>query len=202
MKIINLKINDAISNKQPIKLNLGAGNDKVEGYYSVDLINLPGTDITADLNDPLELLPDNSVDAITSRGSFEHIKNFVGLMVEIHRVCIHNADIKAVVPHFSNPYYYSDPTHVQPFGLYTMHYFIDESMQYGRKVPCYYTSIRYKVEKITIQFYREKLIDKILEPIVSRLVNINIYTQDIYERRFCYLYPAWQIIFKMKVCKE
>lgn len=201
MKIINLKINDAISNKHLIKLNLGAGNDSVDGYYNVDLIELPGTDIMADLNKPLEILPDNSVESIVSRGSFEHIRNFVGLMVEIHRICVNNADIKTVVPHFSNPYYYSDPTHVQPFGLYTMHYFMDESLQRGRKVPSYYTSVRFKVEKIHIQFYREKLIDKFLEPIVSRLVNINIHTQDIYERRFCYLYPAWQIKYDMKVCK-
>ncbi|CAN6134411.1 Methyltransferase type 11 [Methylophilaceae bacterium] len=201
MKIINKKINEAISLNHGLMLNLGAGNDKVEGYYNVDFIDLPGTDLIADLNKPLEQLPDNSVDAIVSRGSFEHIKNFMGLMVELHRVCKNNADINTIVPHFSNPYYYSDPTHVQPFGLYTMHYFMDESIQFGRKVPDYYTKARYKVEKITIMFYREKLIDKILEPILSRIVNLNIHTQDIYERRFCYLYPAWQIKYEMKVCK-
>lgn len=201
MKIINSKINDDISNNKTIKLNLGSGNDKVQGFYNVDFINLPGTDLIADLNEPLDLLPDHSVDAIISRGSFEHIKNFMGLMIEIHRVCKNDALMTTVVPHFSNPYYYSDPTHIQPFGLYTMHYFMDESMQFGRKVPCYYTSARFRIEKITIQFYREKFLDKLLEPIVSWLVNINIHTQDLYERRFCYLYPAWQIKYDLKVCK-
>jgi hypothetical protein len=30
--------------------------------------------------------------------------------------------IEIIVPHFSNPHYYSDPTHVRFFGLYTMSY--------------------------------------------------------------------------------
>lgn len=201
MKILNKDIKKAIDLGHGISLNLGAGKAKIEGYYNVDIVALHSTDIIADLNYPLEQLPDNSVDAIYSRASFEHIKNFMGLMEEIHRICKSNADIKIVVPHFSNPYYYSDPTHVQPFGLYTMHYFMDEDLQPGRKVPSYYTSARFNLVGIRVQFYRETLLDKFLEPIISRLVNINIHTQDIYERRFSYMYPAWQIIYQLCVKK-
>lgn len=201
MKIFNADIKNAIDQRQGISLNFGAGRTTLPGYYSVDIVELPGIDIVADFNQPLDELPDNSVDAVHSRASFEHVKNFMGLMEEIHRICKPNADIKIIVPHFSNPYYYSDPTHVQPFGLYTMHYFMDEDMQPGRKVPSFYTSARFDLVSIRLQFYREKLVDKFIEPIISRLVNISINTQDIYERRFCYLYPAWQVIYQLHVKK-
>lgn len=195
MKIVNPNVNKVIEQEGTLKLNLGSGLSKVDNFFNLDVVELPGVDIVANLNEPFNLLPDNSVDAIYSRASFEHVKNLMGLMNEVHRICKPNAEICIIVPHFSNPYYYSDPTHAQPFGLYTMHYFMDESVQPGRKVPSFYTKTRFNLKSIKIQFYREKLIDKLLEPIVSRLTNISIDTQDVYERRFCYLYPAWQITY-------
>ena len=201
MKIINSNIILNISEGNLIKLNLGAGKDKVQEYYNVDLIELPGTDIVADLNNTLDQIPNSSVEAIYSRGCFEHIKKFTSLITELHRICVPGALIKTIVPHFSNPYYYSDPTHVQQFGLYTMHYFMDEKVQIRRKVPSYYTSARFELKSIKILFYRETLFDKLFDTIFGKIININIHTQDIYERRFCYFFPASQIVYEIKVIK-
>jgi hypothetical protein len=48
------------------------------------------------------------------------------LIEELGRVMAPGAALTIIVPHFSNPFYYSDPTHRTPFGLYTMAYFCDQ----------------------------------------------------------------------------
>lgn len=197
MKIINPEVNVQIEQRGVIRINLGAGQSAVAGFYNLDMIMLPGTDIVANLNENLGLFPDNSVDEIYSRASLEHVSNLIGLMEEIHRICKPNAIISIIVPHFSNAYYYSDPTHVRPFALYTMHYFMDEIDQKGRKVPSYYTSARFTLKCMQIQFYRERLVDKVLEPVISWFVNMSIGSQDVYERRLCYFFPAWQMQYML-----
>ena len=66
---------------------------------------------------------------IYSRHPLEHVRNFLPLMAELHRVTRPGGRIEIIVPHFSNPYGYSDPTHVRHFGLYTFFYFADEEDQ-------------------------------------------------------------------------
>src|SRR5271166_1555816 len=126
VRIINPKVRTAIESGQGLLLNLGCGMRPREGFFGVDLAPLPATDILADLNQPLTDLPDQSVVEITSRHTLEHVRELLPLMAEIHRICRPDARIDIVVPHFSNPYYFSDPTHVRQFGLYTFFYFADE----------------------------------------------------------------------------
>jgi len=202
MKIINPKVNDDINSGSPIKLHIGSGNSNLDGYYNLDIADLPNVDIVADLNELLTEIPDNSVSAIYARHSLEHIRNIIGLIKEFHRICRHGAEIKIIVPHFSNPYYYSDPTHVQPFGLYTLHYFMDTEEQEGRKVPSYYTNARFSPGKCKIEFYKTSLLDKILVPIIRTLTNINYITQFSYERRWVWLWPASDIKFVIYAKKQ
>ncbi len=198
MRILNPQLQRDLEQGSPIKLHLGAGKTHREGHYSVDLVELSGVDVVADLNAPLDLLPDHSVSAIYTRHTLEHIANFMGLMSELNRICRPDAEIEIIVPHFSNPYFYSDPTHVRPFGLYTMHYFMDEAKQPGRKVPAFYTSTRFILKSTRIDFYRTSLLDRMVVPILRTLVNMNFATQEIYERRFCWVWPAWQIQYKLR----
>lgn len=193
MKLINPRVKADLDDNIPIGLHLGAGEMHIAGHYNVDLVELPGIDIVADLNSTLDLLPDNSVNSIYTRHTFEHIDNFIGLMAELHRVCSSDATITIVVPHFSNPYYYSDPTHVRSFGLYSMHYFMEKTEQPGRRVPAFYTGTRFSLISTRIDFYRTSLLDRLLVPIIRYLVNFNFSTQEFYERRWIWLYPAWQI---------
>ena len=201
MKILNSKLQRDIDAGTPIKLHLGAGETHLEGHYSVDLVELPGVDVVADLNAPLDLIPDHSVSAIYTRHTLEHIQNFMGLMSELHRICRHDAEITVIVPHFSNPYFYSDPTHVRPFGLYTMHYFMDKADQPGRSVPEFYTGTRFLLKDTRIDFYRTSLLDRLAVPILRALINFSFSTQAMYERRWVWLWPAWQIHYRLKVKK-
>src|SRR5690349_7078200 len=117
MKIVNPVVQAEIAAGRPVRINLGCGPRPRDGYYGLDWLELPGVDVVADLNQPLDLLPDNSVEAIYTHHVFEHIEKFTELLQEIHRVVIPGGRVEVVVPHFSNPYGYSDPTHVRFFGL-------------------------------------------------------------------------------------
>jgi len=199
MKIINEKLIEKFKSGEGIKLHLGSGPVVKEGFYNLDLFALDSVDIVADMNQPFELIPDNSVTCIYTSHALEHVKNLQGLMKEISRICISGSKIIIIVPHFSNPYYYSDPTHVRTFGLYSMSYFIDPKYQpFKRKVPSYYTSTEFKLIETQFYFYRTSLIDRILVPLVRYVANFNISTQEFFERRWSWLYPAWQIKYILR----
>lgn len=187
---------------RPLKLDLGAGGPSGrQGFYSVDMLPLEGVDIAADLNQPLDELPDNSVGEICTRHALEHIANLLGLMAEIHRVTRPGGRIEITVPHFSNAYGFSDPTHVRFFGLYSMYYFVDPENQPPRKVPAFYSPARFRVESILLDFYYDDFLDRLLTPLVRRLVNRSLRWQEFYERRLSSLFHAAEITYAMRPVK-
>lgn len=199
MKILNPKIEIDIASKKPLKLDLGCGQNPRQGFYSVDHLEMDGVDVIADLNQPFQLLPDNCVEHIYSRHAFEHVQEFLSLMREIFRITKPRGTIEIVVPHFSNVYGYSDPTHVRFFGLYSMYYFVSpENQPKLRKVPAFYTDVRFRVNAIKIEFYRSGRLDKLFSRIFYKLVNRNVSAQDFYERRLSHLFHAWQIRYLME----
>jgi SAM-dependent methyltransferase len=193
MPILNERFSNDLADHRPVRLNLGSGGTRKPGFYGVDHLPLPEVDIQADLNAPLDWLPDNSVQEIYSRHVFEHIPGILPLMREVHRVLRPDGTARIIVPHFSNPYFYSDLTHCHPFGLYSFYYFCDAADQPKRKVPSFYVEFRFRVESIRIRFYRRGLLDKLFEPLVAALVNINAATQNWYERRLCRLFHAHEL---------
>lgn len=204
MEPVSSKARELLGSRGPIRLHLGSGLSPINDpdTLNVDLIALPGVDVVADLNKPLKLLTDNSVIEVKTRHTLEHIREFLPLMGELHRVCRPDAELEIVVPHFSNPYFFSDPTHVRSFGLYTMHYLCPEDEQPGRRrVASFYSESRFRLVRTRIDFYRTGLLDRLLVPVIRALTNLNFHSQEVYERRFCWLWPAWQIKYTLRVVK-
>ena len=143
--LIRVDLQREISGSEPLVLELGCGRKKVAGRITVDKVDLPGVDIVADLEEGLAFLPDRSVDEIHCRSVLEHIENFESLMAEMVRVLKDDGKAHIFVPHFSNPYYYSDYTHRRFFGLYTFYYFVSPEKQLSRKVPDFYTDTRIEI---------------------------------------------------------
>jgi SAM-dependent methyltransferase len=190
MRIINPDVLRDLEAGKGLRLNLGAGKRLRPGFYSVDLLPLPGVDIVADLNAPLDSLPDNCVEEVYSRHTLEHVTEFLPLLAEIHRVTRPDARIELVVPHFSNPHGYSDPTHVRFFGLYSLFYFCDESDQPRRKVPNFYLPQRFRIESVTFSLLKHSLMDRLIQGPLQKLINRSIAWLDWYERRLCRWFPA------------
>jgi SAM-dependent methyltransferase len=190
VRILNPSVRRDIDAGKGLRLNLGAGRQARPGFYSVDLLPLPGVDVVADLNEPLELLPDGSVDEVYSRHTLEHVSNLLPLLAELHRVARPGARVELVVPHFSNPHAYSDPTHVRFFGLYTFFYFCDEADQPARKVPSFYLPQRFRVERVTFSLLRQSLLDRVVRALLEKAINRSYAALDRYERRWCRLFPV------------
>lgn len=130
-----------------MKLNLGAGATKIEGYLNVDILELEGVDIVCDVTKGLPLEKD-SVDEIYAAHFVEHIDDTVGLMKEIYRVCKNGALVRFKMPYFKSTGAFKDPTHVSFFTEKTFEYF-DKSFIEEGKLPDYKLNLNFKTEKIT-----------------------------------------------------
>ncbi|HKI45181.1 MAG TPA: methyltransferase domain-containing protein, partial [Balneolales bacterium] len=136
-----MELNDLmelIQDGEKIVIELGCGEKKQPGTIGIDKLPLKNVDYVWDLEKGLSFLPDNSVDEIRSKHFLEHVEHFEELTKEIHRVLKPGGIQIVTVPHFSNPYYYSDFTHRRFFGLYSYDYFSDPEFQLRRKVPAFY----------------------------------------------------------------
>ena len=93
-----------------MKLELGCGDAKRPGFLGLDLVRLEGVDLVANLDQGLPIAS-GSVDELYTSHTLEHLRELEPIMEEIHRVMKPEGRITILVPHFSNPFGYSDFTH-------------------------------------------------------------------------------------------
>ena len=201
MRILNSAVRSDLEAGRKLQLNLGCGLRRLPGYYNVDRVPLPGVDILADLEAPLTDLPDDSVEAVYCRHTLEHVTNLLGLLGELHRVTHPDGWLEVIVPHFSNPYGYSDPTHVRFFGLYSFYYLAEESDQPRRKVPNFYLAQRFRVEHVRFNLLKTSVADRLVRAVMQPLINQGVGWLDWYERRLCRLWPAEEILWLLRPLK-
>jgi SAM-dependent methyltransferase len=181
--------------RDPLKLDLGCGSTKHgPDYVGVDLLAGPGVDVVGDALEVLRSLPDGRATEIYTSHFLEHVEDLGGLMVEIERVLIPGGRLVVHVPHFSNPYFLSDPTHRRPFGLYTFSYYADDQM-FRRRVPRYGHEARLRLERAELVFrsaiefrWRSRI-----KAVLGRLINYNTWTQEFYEENLPWILPCYEI---------
>jgi len=200
--IIKIDLKDILSKPNPITIELGCGKHYTKGRINIDNIDMPHVDIVANLENGLPFIPDNSVDEIYSNHFLEHIENFETIMNEITRILKPDGRCHISVPHFSNPYFYSDPTHKRTFGLYTFFYFSEYEHQPNRKVPSFYSNCRIKILDQKLGFRGQFIMSRLIKRLASKIVNINSLTQEIYEENFCYIIPCYEIKICFTPCKN
>jgi SAM-dependent methyltransferase len=198
---INCDLPAFLAGPDPIRIELGCGEHKTPGYLAIDNADLPNVDVVADLEQGLPFLPDNSVDLIYSKSFFEHIDNFEGLMREMGRVLRPGGRLQGFVPHFSNPYYYSDPTHRRCFGLYTFAYFAAGPTRFTRRVPGFYANAKFQIESIRLHFTSPWRVRRWLRAPLNHILNASPSLQEFYEENLCYLIPCYGIYFTLRVVK-
>ena len=129
-----------------IILNFGSGSGVAPGEIGVDILPVPGVGVVCDLNRYPLPFATASVSRVRSSHCFEHLKDLVGLMEEVHRILKPDGELEVVVPHFSTVGFWRDPTHVRPFAYETFDYFVR-----GRKLA-YYTPVEFEYVSRQIRF--------------------------------------------------
>ena len=182
---------------RPLHLELGCGSMKRHANsVGVDILDNPGVDVVGDALTVLRSLPDGSVTGIYSEHFLEHLADPFALMREASRVLEPGAEFRAVIPHFSNPAFYSDPTHHSFFGLYSFSYWVRES-PFSRKVPHYNEPLPMKLLsarhdfKSSPPFYFRHALKKLM----AAWVNLSPWTQEFYEEHLCWIMPCAEIEF-------
>jgi predicted SAM-dependent methyltransferase len=112
-----------------IKLNIGSGFKRIEGYLNVDDDPLVEPDVNVHLDDVNLVLPfdNDSVSVVHAHHILEHIGDgFIRLFQELYRVCKNGAIIDILVPHHTHENFFGDVTHKRPITPNAM-------MQFGKK---------------------------------------------------------------------
>lgn len=95
-----------------MKLNLGSGGIKIDGFLNCDYDALSNPDYLFNLETDLFPFSNDSIDTIVAHHVFEHLgEGYFHCLKEIYRVCKHGAVIHVRVPHHRHDYFHDDPTH-------------------------------------------------------------------------------------------
>jgi hypothetical protein len=104
-----------------LKLNLGCGFKKIDGFVGVDAESACKPDMIYDIEQTPWPWADNSVDEIYLIHVMEHLgrtsSQYILIIQELFRICDNNARIIIEVPHHRNDNFHSDPTHVRPITI-------------------------------------------------------------------------------------
>lgn len=184
----------------PLVLELGCGNHKRHKQaIGIDALDYPDVDIVGDIYEVLAAFPSQSVDLVYSYHFVEHVPDVSRLLSELARVIKPNGLVEFVAPHFSNPYFYSDPTHRNYFGLYTFCYFANES-PFARKIPTYGHKLEFGVLKVDLIFKspRPFIGRYAVKRLVGSIFNSCGYLKELYEENFCYLFPCYEVRYVLR----
>lgn len=108
------------------RLHLGCGSTILTGWINLDLIEMPGVDVVADLDDcgntPLPF-EDDSIDEFQASHLIEHLYGPLPFMQELHRIAKKEAKATFRHPYGSSDDAFKDPTHVRQYFMNSFGYF-------------------------------------------------------------------------------
>jgi SAM-dependent methyltransferase len=189
----------ALGKASGLRLDLGCGLTKRgPEYVGVDELEDSAADVVGDVIEVLKALPDESAAEVYTSHLLEHVDDLPELMRQVERVLEPGGRLTVVVPHFSNAYYYSDPTHRRPFGLYTLSYFAEDPIL-KRRVPTYGHTPRLRLERADLNFrssveFRRRYRVKAA---LGRLVNRSTWLKEFYEENLTALFPCYELEFEL-----
>lgn len=97
-----------------MKLNIGGGYKKYEGFLNADIDPLTSPDFLMNLETDRFPIEDSLVTEVKMYHILEHIgSGFFHLMKELYRICKDEAILDIQVPHHLSQIFYGDPSHVR-----------------------------------------------------------------------------------------
>lgn len=110
-----------------LRLDLGAGKNRRDGFTSVDIRPFDGVDIVADLSKPWPW-DNDSVSEVNASHFIEHLDGpeRVHFVNELHRVLVNGGKATVVTPHWASTRAYGDLTHKWPPVSEFWFYYLDK----------------------------------------------------------------------------
>ncbi len=150
-----------------MRLNLGCGVNKLDGYINVDKFDYGKPDIVMDLEQTPWHFPDDSVQEIVLHHTLEHLgkdaQTFFEIIKEIYRVCQNGALIEISVPHPRHDHFINDPTHVRIITPALMGLFSKKNCLKWQKMGApnsplaLYLDVDFHIESFTINIEKKYL---------------------------------------------
>lgn len=98
-----------------MKINIGAGDTRYEGFVNVDYDARCKPEYVVNLEQEPLPFEDNTVEQVIAHHVLEHMGDgYFHILQELYRVCKHGAIIDIRVPHCRHDYFLNDPTHRRP----------------------------------------------------------------------------------------
>ena len=152
-----------------LKLNLGCGKKRLEGFVNIDCAAQCEPDVVLNLGWDRLPYPNGSVDEIRATHVLEHIDDLSYLMQECHRVLIQDGLFRITVPHHCSDGFWGDPTHVRPItaaglALYSKTKCDEAEAKGWANTPlAYYLDIDFEIDAIHLDLHpawKDKAMDK------------------------------------------
>ncbi len=180
-------------------LELGCGDRKRHlEALGVDVRDFEGVDLVGDAATVLKAIPPGSISTVYAYHFLEHLRDLGPFVAAVARVLTTDGRFIVVVPHFSNPYFYSDPTHRTFFGLYTFSYFAHEKI-FKRRVPSYEKERFFNLVRVQLTFKSPPPFYGrfILKKIAQYIFNSSHYAKEWYEENACHMVPCYEITYDL-----
>jgi len=168
-----------------MKLDVGCGNEKIEGSIGIDAVSLPNVDVVHNLNVYPWPFSDNTFEEVYCFHVLEHLDDIIAAMQEIFRICRNNATVFIKVPHAScSRVVWGDPTHKRGFTCRTFSDYFSRGSKYY-----YYSNVDFVVEKQKMNYClydgkRDTRIPRFWQLLNNFLANISPLSQEAFERLF------------------
>jgi len=111
-----------------VKVDIGCGTKKREGFIGMDMIDHPSIGVMHDLRVFPWPFKDDSIDEIHMDQVIEHLPDTVRTMEEIHRILKKTGTAKICYPWYRAYGAFGDPTHIHYFNDRMIEYFIEERL--------------------------------------------------------------------------
>ena len=172
-----------------IKLDIGCGKNKREGYIGIDKIAYEGVDCHWDVEWGLPF-GDNSIEAIYASHFLEHTQHFIFIMEEFYRVLKPNGIAEIKVPHWAGHWAFTEH-HVRFFNFFSFEEFAN-----NHRYPI--SKARFKILVRRFNYHLDGIFGIVYTNMMNWLSNIN---SRYFEIGFAHLLPPNEIYFKLQAIK-
>jgi SAM-dependent methyltransferase len=191
---------DRAARGESVILELGSGGRKDRpDSIAIDVRDVPGVDIVGDVFDVLAAVPSGTVTELYSSHFLEHVDGLERLLGEFARVLRPGGVVTAIVPHFANPWFWSDPTHERSFGLYTLSYLVRDAVL-RRRVPHYSAELpplSLAAVRLAFKPRKNRWLRRAWCHVVESLVNLGPRPQEFHEAHLCWVLPCYELHYRL-----